>query len=307
MAQHEHGHPAPRGTNRLKIALGLILGILVLEVIGSILSNSLSLLSDAGHMLVDALGLGLSLFALTVAGRPATLSRTFGYLRLEIVAALVNGATLAVLAAYIFYEAYQRFRNPPGVEASVMLVFATIGLVANVAGIFLLRGISHSNLNLRAAFWHVLGDTLSSVGVVAAAIIIALTGQTIADPIIAVVIGFIILWGSFRLVRESLNILLEAVPSGIRTEKVIEAIKTVPGVEDIHDIHIWTITSGVTALSAHIIIADQLVSASSTVIQEINEKLARLFSITHTTLQFECEKCLACPIGYICQIHRPEE
>ncbi len=297
----------PKGTNQLKIALLITFGILAAEVLGSILSNSLSLLSDAGHMLVDALGLGISLFALTIAGRPATLTRTFGYLRLEIVAALVNGATLAVLTVYIFYEAYQRFLHPPSVQASIMLVFASIGLLANLAQILLLRSVSQTNLNLRAAFWHVFGDSLSSVGVVVAGIVIALTGQTLADPIIAVVIGFVILIGSFRLLRESVNILLEAVPSGIQTEKVIETIKTVPGVEAIHDIHIWTITSGVIALSAHIVIADQMVSASSTVIHEIDEKLVKLFDIRHTTLQLECGAFLTCPVGYVCHIHRQED
>jgi len=212
----EASHLVEKGSQRLKIVLVIIVVIMVAEVIGGILSNSLALLGDAGHMLVDALALGMSLFAIRIARRPATATKTYGYYRVEIMAALANGIALALVAAYIFYEAYHRFLDPPTVQTTLMLVVATIGLIANLIGIQLLRGVSHGSLNIKAAFWHILGDTLSSVGVIVAGIIISITGWGVVDPIIAVFIGSIILWGAVRLVRESVDILLEAVPKHIK-------------------------------------------------------------------------------------------
>jgi len=286
----------------LKIALAIVLVVMVAEIIGGLLSNSLALLGDAGHMLVDALALGLSLFAMTIAKRPATSTRTYGYHRVEIMAALVNGTTLVLLSIFIFYEAYQRFLDPPSVQTPLMLGVAVIGLIVNLGGILLLRKMRRRNLNIRAAFWHIIGDTISSVGVIVGGIIIAITGWYIADPIIAVFIGCIILWGAIRLVRESVDILLEAVPRHIQVSKVIGTIKAVPGVKEVHDIHIWTITSGIHALSAHLLIEDQMVSKSSEVMGEINRQLINHFNITHTTLQLECEKSENCPDGFICNI-----
>lgn len=306
--QHsEASHVTSKGSSRLRIALVIVLVIMVVEAIGGILSNSLALLGDAGHMLVDALALGLSLFALAIARRPATLTKTYGYHRVEIMAALANGVTLVLVTVYIFYEAYQRFLEPPIIQAPLMLLVASIGLVANLAGILLLRGVSRSNLNIKAAFWHIVGDTISSVGVIVAGVIISVTGWGIVDPIIAVFIGFIILWGAVRLVRESVDILLEAAPKHIQVDKVIGIIKNVSGVEDVHDIHIWTITSGIHALSAHLLIEDQRVSGSAEIVEAVNQDLGRHFNITHTTLQLECEKCESCPSGIICNISRPEE
>jgi len=303
----EASHGTAMGRNRLKIVLVIVVVIMVAEIIGGILSNSLALLGDAGHMLVDALALGLSLFAITMAARPATPSRTYGYHRVEIMAALANGTLLILVSCYIFYEAYQRFLEPPVVRAPLMLLIASIGLVANLTGILLLRGVSRSNLNIKAAFWHILGDTISSVGVIAGGVIIWVTGWGIVDPIIAVFIGCIILWGAVRLVRESVDILLEAVPKHIPVDRVIGILKSVPGVEDVHDIHIWTITSGIHAMSAHLLIEDQSVSSSAEIVETVNHDLSRHFSIAHTTLQLECEKCESCPSGIICQISRPDE
>ena len=303
----EASHLVEKGSQRLKIVLVIIVVIMVAEVIGGILSNSLALLGDAGHMLVDALALGMSLFAIRIARRPATATKTYGYYRVEIMAALANGIALALVAAYIFYEAYHRFLDPPTVQTTLMLVVATIGLIANLIGIQLLRGVSHGSLNIKAAFWHILGDTLSSVGVIVAGIIISITGWGIVDPIIAVFIGSIILWGAVRLVRESADILLEAVPKHIQMDRVIEMIKNIPGVEDVHDIHIWTITSGIHALSAHLLIEDQTVSRSAEIAETVNKDLAKHFNITHTTLQLECEKSESCPSGLICNMHRLRE
>lgn len=296
----EASHLVTDGRQQLKVALTIVSVVIVVEVIGGILSNSLALIGDAGHMLVDALALGMSLFAISIARRPATATKTYGYHRVEIMAALANGASLALIAAYIFYEAYQRFLKPPTVQTTLMLVVAIIGLIANLAGIWLLRGVRHGSLNVKAAFWHVLGDTISSVGVIAAAIIISLTGWGIVDPIIAVFIGGIILWGAVRLVRESTDILLEAVPKHIQIDKVIETIKSIPSVEDVHDIHVWTITSGIHALSAHVLIEDRTVSKSAEIVGAVNQDLAKHFNITHTTLQLECGKGESCPRGFIC-------
>ncbi|MBI4295480.1 MAG: cation transporter [Chloroflexi bacterium] len=302
MEHHHENHVAETNISRLKITLFIVLTIMVVEAIGSLLSNSLALLSDAGHMLVDALALGISLFAITMAKRPATMRRTFGYHRIEIMAALLNGAILLVLSGYIFFEAYQRFLTPHEVKAPLMLVVAIIGLVANGIGILLLRKASLGSLNIKAAFWHIFGDTISSVGVIAAAIIIATTGWTTADSIIASFIGLIILWGAAMVVRESVDILLETVPRHINTDDVVAALKNVPGVLEVHDLHIWTITSGVYAMSAHLLIEDQKVSRSAEIRTAVNANLASRFNVTHTTLQLECDKCETCPDGFICDI-----
>jgi len=292
-------HLSVENSQPLKIALTIVLVIMALEVAGGILSNSLALLGDAGHMLVDGLALGLSLFAMTLARRPPTPSRTYGYHRAEIMAALANGTLLVLVSLYIFYEAYQRFFDPPQVRTPLMIAVAAIGLVANLAMVLLLRRRSRDSLNVKAAFWHIVGDTVSSVGVILGGLIILVTGWYIADPIIAVFIGVIILWGAVRIVRESADILLESVPRHIRVEEVIAAIKGVPGVRDVHDIHIWTITSGLHALSAHVSIEDQTVSRSGEIVEAVNQHLSRDFGISHTTLQLECDSC---PTGLVCYI-----
>jgi cobalt-zinc-cadmium efflux system protein len=283
----------------LKITLGLVLVIMVAEILGGVFSNSLALLSDAGHMFTDALALGLSLFAMNLARQPATATKTFGYHRAEIMAALANGTVLILVSAIIFYEASRRFMEEPAVKSPLMLIVAGIGLAANIIGLFLLRRGSRQSINIKAAFWHIIGDTMSSVGVIIAGVIIQLTGWTIADPILAVVIGIVILSGAVRIVKESVDILLESVPPHVAMEKVTAAVKSVPGVEDMHEIHIWTITSGIYALSAHLSIADQMVSQSSDVLTKVNEVLARDFNITHATLQLECESC---PTGVACKL-----
>jgi cobalt-zinc-cadmium efflux system protein len=269
------------------------------EVIGGIYSGSLALLGDAGHMLVDVLALGLSLFAINIARRPVTATKTFGYHRVEILAALANGTILILVSAYIFYEAYQRFLEPSDIKTPIMLTIAIIGLCANLGGVILLNKASHRNLNIKAAFWHIIGDTISSVGVIIAGIIILLTGWYIADAIAAIVIGVIILWGAGKIVREAADILMEAVPKHVESAEVINTIKDIPGVNEVHDIHIWTITSDIYALSAHLVIDDQMVSKSVEIIREARRELAERFNISHTTLQLECESC---PTGLVCEI-----
>ncbi|MGD1119942.1 MAG: cation diffusion facilitator family transporter [Dehalococcoidales bacterium] len=302
---HEHkGHANDVASRPLQITLGLVLLIMAVEIAGGILSNSLALISDAAHMLTDALSLGLSLFAISLARRPATPTRTFGYHRAEIMAALTNGSILIVLSVFIFYESYRRFSELPSVKSPLMMAVAVIGLIANLIGMFLLRRGSRKSINVKAAFWHVIGDTLSSVGVIIAGAIIYFTGWKIADPILAVVIGVIILWGAVRIVRESSDILLESVPGHVAIEKVTAAVKTIPGVEDLHDIHIWTITTGIYALSAHLAITDQMVSDSFDVVTKVNAVLEENFNITHTTLQLECESC---PTGIVCNLPQSEK
>jgi len=297
---HNHDAHADAVTGRpLKITLVLVLVIMVAEVIGGLISNSLALLSDAGHMLTDALALGSSLLAMNLARRPATARRTFGYHRAEIMAALANGTVLILLSVYICWEASRRFIETPEVKSPQMLIVAGIGLAANLIGIWLLRRGSDRSINIRAAFWHVIGDTLSSVGVIVAAVVIYFTGWYIADPILAVVIGIVILWGAVRIVKESVDILLESVPANMEVAKVAEAVKGIEGVEDMHEIHIWTITSGIYALSAHLKIADQTVSESGDILTKVNEVLAHDFNISHTTLQMECDSC---PTGLVCNL-----
>ena len=303
---HEHEH-APQGGRALIITLVITVVFMVTELVGGLLSGSLALVGDAGHMLVDVLALGLSLFAAYLARRPSTLSRTFGYHRVEIMAALANGSVLVLVSAFIFFEAADRFRSPPEVKTPLMITIAVIGLLANIAGILVLRRSSGTSLNLRGAFFHVLGDAMSSVGVIIAGIIIAATGWTAADPVVAVIIGIIILWGSVRLVRDSVDILMEAAPKNINAEAVVGVLKKISGVEEIHDIHIWTITSGIVALSAHLMIADQMVSVSTDVRDSVNRELKEQFGITHTTLQLESSRCENCPVGMVCQLTRPEE
>ena len=286
---------------RLKFTLAIVLSVMVAEILGGIYSGSLALLGDAGHMLVDALALGLSLFAMTVARRPATAAKTFGYHRFEILAALANGTILVLVSAYIFYEAYQRFMEPSPIKTPLMLAIATIGLFANLGGVILLKKASQRSLNVKAAFWHIMGDTISSVGVIIAGIVILFTGWYVADAIVAVVIGVIILVGAVMIVRDSADILLEAVPKHIDTARVIDAIRNVPGVNEVHDIHIWTITSDIYALSAHLVIDDQMVSKGVDIVRVVRQELAQRFNISHTTLQLECESC---PAGIVCEIDR---
>ncbi|MFH0769324.1 MAG: cation diffusion facilitator family transporter [Chloroflexota bacterium] len=300
----DNHHEAFTDYRRMEVTLAIVLVIMVAEIVGSILSGSLALLSDAGHMFVDSLALGLSLFAMTLARRPATATKTFGYHRFEILAALANGTILVLVSIFIFYEAYQRFLEPSPVKAPIMLTIAIIGLVANLGGVILLNKASHRSLNVKAAFWHIMGDTISSVGVIITGIVIMLTGWYFADTIVAIAIGVIILWGAVRIVSESADVLLEAVPSHIEIAKVIDIIRSIPGVNAVHDIHIWTITSNIYALSAHLVIDNQMVSEGVGILQLVRQELAQRYNINHTTLQIECETCPSGNICTICQMGR---
>lgn len=270
---------------RLALALGITTVILLAELVGGILTNSLALLADAGHMASDTGALGISLIALWLASRPPTAQRTYGLQRAEVLAALINSLALIVIAAYIFWEASRRFAEPPEVESGPVLAIAAVGLAANLASAFFLFRLRRSSLNVRAAFLHILGDGLASVGVIVAAIIMLTTGEFLADPVISVVIGALILIGSFRITWEATQVLLEATPAGLSIPEVQQAMVAVPGVQGIHDLHVWTITSGFTALSAHIETDES--QEQHAILVSLRRLLSERFSIEHATIQME--------------------
>jgi cobalt-zinc-cadmium efflux system protein len=297
--EHEHEHDARQslgGRRDLLIALSITILMMVAEVIGGLLSNSLALLSDAGHMLTDNLALLLSFFAMKFATMPATERRTFGFFRLEILAALVNGIVLVLISVYIMFQAYLRMVNPQPVQGKLMLIIAVIGLVANIIGALVLFKHSHANLNIRGAYLHIVGDALSSIGVVIGGLIILYTGWYLIDPILSFLISLVIIYGAWALVKESVNVLLESVPSHINIDAVAAEIANVKGVREAYHIHVWTITSGVYALSAHVLINDQPVSGSRDIINEIRELLSKKFNVLHSTIQLECDRCDMSPM-----------
>lgn len=288
---HDHNLDSPpdRSAKRkpLLIALGITTTFMVVEIIGGIVANSLALLADAGHMVTDAGALLLSLFAVWLAARPATPRRSFGFMRAEILAAAVNAAVLILLSLYIFYEAWQRFSDPPEIRSGLMLGVAVAGLCANLVSAWVLsRGGGHKHdLNTRGAFLHVIGDLLGSVATIVAAVIIMLTGWEKADPILSVVIGGLIVFSAWKLLKEAVDILLEATPAGIDPAEVRDTLRAVPGVAQVHDLHVWTVTSGVVAASAHLEVTN--VRKWNDTLAEANHALAERFGIVHSTLQPE--------------------
>lgn len=284
---HGHGHRSAIGKKGLKIVLALTGTFMVAELVGGLLANSLALLADAAHMLTDVAAIALSLFALWFAQRPATPEKTYGYLRLEILAALLNGATLIVLSGFIFYEAYQRLRAPAPVESGIMLAVAAGGLLVNVVAAVLLHRSAGHSLNVRGAYLHVLGDLLGSLGAVLAALVIMATGWTRADPLISVFVGLLILFSSWKLVRESVDVLLEAVPAHIDLREVRQAIDSIPGVDEVHDLHVWTVTSGFLAMSGHAVVRTP--DDYQRVLEDVHHCMRARFGIRHITVQLERE------------------
>jgi cobalt-zinc-cadmium efflux system protein len=272
---------------RLKLALALSCIYFFAELIGGFLTNSLALLSDAGHMLSDIGALTLSLFAFRIAKRPATVSSTFGYHRVEILAALFNGLTLWLIVGVIFAAAYNRFLDPPPVESYGMMVVASVGLLVNIVAGAILYGSHHHNLNLRGAFLHIVSDALGSVGAITAGLIMVFTGWYVADPMISILIGLLILHASWNLVKESLSVLMQAVPKGIRLEDVQKCLEEVEGVSKVHDLHVWAVTSDLFTLSAHAVVENG--GDFHQVLNGIEEALKERFNIEHTTIQLEIE------------------
>jgi cobalt-zinc-cadmium efflux system protein len=280
---------ASQNKRRLAIVFGLTALYLVAEVIGGLLTHSLALLADAGHMLTDVAGLGLALFAIRFAERPATPERTYGYYRVEILAALTNAVVLIGISVFILYEAYGRFRNPPEVASAPMLVVATIGLVVNIAGLLILRAGSAQSLNIKGAYFEVVSDMLTSIGVIIAAIIMWTTGWYYADPLISAGIGLFILPRTWALLRESVSVLLEGTPSHLNLTALREAIGDIEGVVDVHDLHVWTLTSGVDALSVHAVLADG--TSHDDVLVAVQQCVTSRFKIAHATVQVEKKGC----------------
>src|SRR5918998_100311 len=271
---------------RLGWVLALTVGFMVVEAVGGIISGSLALLADAGHMLTDAGALGLSLLSGWIALRPANDTKTYGYRRWEILAALVNGAALFGIAAWVILEAFQRIQNPQPIRADLFLAVAAAGLVVNLISLRMLHDLRHGSLNTRGAYLHVLGDALGSAGALAAAGVIAITGWTLADPIISIVLALLILFGAWQLLRESTDILLEAVPGHVSMAEVQQRMLSVPGVTAVHDLHVWTVTSGMVAMSGHAIVPE--LASHPEVLERIRIEMARL-GIAHVTIQLEVQ------------------
>jgi cobalt-zinc-cadmium efflux system protein len=271
------------------VVLALTTTVLVAEVIGGWITGSLALLADAGHMLTDVAGITLAILAVTFASRPATDTRTYGYYRLEILAAVINAVLLFGVAAFILVEAWRRWSEPPDVEGGLMLAFATVGLVANLIGLAILRSGSKESLNVKGAYLEVLGDTLGSAAVIVAALVIALTGWQRADIVASVLVAAMILPRTWTLLREATDVLLEAVPKGTDLAAIRQHILDTPGVLDAHDLHVWTLTSGMPVLSVHVVVDETVLADNSggKVLDALGECLAHHFDVEHCTFQLE--------------------
>ena len=288
-SSHNHTH---RGEERSKLVLACALTgtMFIVEGIAGFLTNSLALLSDAGHMLTHMIALLISLGAIMFASRPPTARKTYGFYRLEILAALFNGATLFLITLWIFFHAYKRIINPEPVASGHMFIVAIVGLLVNLACAYILKT-SHGSLNIKSAFMHMMADTFSSLVVVFGAIIMHYTQWYILDPALSILICIVILVWSYQLITESVDILLEATPKDVDLENVVKSINELDEIEGVHDVHIWTITSGMYAMSAHVYIKDLMVSETHRIRANINTLVNEKFSIGHTVIQFESNVC----------------
>ena len=281
--RHDRAHPSSK--RGLFWTLLLLCGYLVAEVVGGLIAHSLALLADAGHMFSDVAALGLSLFALWMAERPPTPQRTYGYYRTEILAALANGAALLAVSVFIFLEAVRRFRQPPEVQGGVMLAIAVGGLLVNLAGLRFFGAHREENLNIRGAWLHVLTDTLGSLGTIVAGGLIWGLGWNLADPLTSILVGLLVIYSAWQLVAESVSVLMENAPLGVDVDEVHDRMAQSPGVRSVHDLHVWTITTGLNALSAHVVIEDGRGHAE--LLTEIRQVLHERFGIDHVTIQIE--------------------
>ncbi|QHA91280.1 cation diffusion facilitator family transporter [Bacillus sp. N1-1] len=285
---HDHGHTHSANKKALFISFLLISSFMILEVIGGFVTNSLALLSDAGHMLSDAVALGMSLLAFKLGEKESDQDKTYGYKRFEILAAFLNGIALIMISFYILWESVQRFINPPEVASTGMLIIAAIGLIVNiVVAWILMKGDTSENLNLRSAFLHVLGDLLGSIGAIIAALLIMFAGWNYADPIASSIVAILVLISGIRVTKDSFHVLMEGTPSNINLEEVKNTLVGLDGVQSIHDVHIWNITSDFPSFTCHIVVSkttnrDQL-------LQTIGQQLKEKFDLTHTTIQMECD------------------
>ena len=288
---HDHGHDHTHGANKKVLLLSFIIitGYMVVEAIGGFLTNSLALLSDAGHMLSDSISLGIAMLAFMFGEKAASYSKTYGYKRFEILAAVLNGITLIGIALFIFYEAIERFTNPPEVATTGMLIISTIGLFVNilVAWIMMRGSDTKDNLNMRGAFLHVLSDMLGSVGAIVAALLIMFFGWGWADPLASVIVALLVVRSGYHVTKASIHVLMEGTPSNVDVQEIIQLIEQTDGIESIHDLHIWTITSGTNALSCHAVVNDQLkIAESEHILRKIEHNLQHK-GIKHVTIQLE--------------------
>lgn len=302
-----HHHPpalrGPEGTSteiRLRVAVALTALFVIVEALAGYFSHSLALLADAGHNMTDTLALGLSLWTYELASQPSTERRTFGLHRAGILAALANAIVLVVIAVGILIEAYQRVRAPETVEAGPMIAVATVAVVLNLLIALWLHAPSQHDLNVRASFVHVAGDAVSALGVAVAGVLIALTGALWLDPLVSVLIALFILWTSRGIIVDAINILLEATPSDLDARRVLAAMCEVPGVLDVHDLHLWSLSSSLRAASAHVLVQDQPVSQACDILAALNAVLAERFRIAHTSFQLETTACD--PSEVFCQL-----
>ena len=282
---HSHGTAAGADRDRLRFVFALTVGVFIVELVGAVASNSLALFADAGNLLTDVVGIGLALLAISFAARPASAERTFGYVRFEILAAVVNAVLLFGVAAFVVYEAWRRLSEPPQIETGLMFAVAAIGLLANAASLALLRDAQRRSLNMRGAYLEVMGDMAGSFGVLVAAIVIAATGWTGADAVASIVIAILIVPRTVSLLRDAINVLLEATPKGVDLADVRTHILDADGVADVHDLHAWTITSGMNVVSAHVVLEPGADAPS--VLDELCQCLSGDFDIEHSTFQLE--------------------
>lgn len=288
--QHEHDDILSAG-NKLKISLIMSVAILAAELIGGIISNSLALLSDAGHVFVDIIALGLSWYAVRQSLRPSDHRMTFGYHRIGVIVAIVNAATIFIIAAVIIVEAYNRFQQPPNVHGELMMIIAGVGLAANLFVTLWLRKEQKTNINIRSAFFHTAGDALASLGVIIGGAVILFTGKLWVDPLVSVLISLIILYSAWSILREGARVILEATPKDVDVLAMIDTLKQVPGVLDVHDVHVWSISPELRAMNGHVLIKDISTSEGENIRTQIEKVVRKKYRIGHTTLQMECQKC----------------
>ncbi len=290
MTDHIHSRALPVAS-KLRVGIVLTGVILVAEVAGGLLSNSLALLSDAGHVFVDVIALSLSWYGVRQAERPSSVRMTFGYHRVGVIIAMINVISIFAIAVVVFYEAYRRLQQPPEVNSLLMLSVAVVGLSVNLFVAFWLRREQQGNINVRSAFWHAFGDALASIGVIIGGTIMLLSGWFWVDPIISVLIGFIIALAAWRILKEGLRVLLEATPQQVDIKEMLNTLNQITGVKDVHDVHVWSISPEVHAMSCHVLIDDLSTSQATGIRQKIEDVLRQQFHIGHTALQMECQQC----------------
>jgi len=304
MQPHSHSHfgdVAKQTTSRLALSLGLTLIFVFIEAIAGIIGNSLALLTDAAHNLTDVIALALSWYAVRLTAQPANSRKTYGYHRAGILVALINSTTLVVISLGIFYEAWRRFTDPPEVQSGILITVGLIAVTINLVTALLVRKGSEHDLNIRSTFLHLMGDVFSTVGAVIAGVIIYFTNANLLDPLVSVLIGFLILYNAWGILRDTMDILLEATPRDIDTGKLVQDVMQVKGVLGVHDLHVWSLTQNLRTMSAHILTDDLHISAGAEIQRGINEIVYHGYNISHATLQLECVDCL--PDSLYCDLN----